>query len=83
MHHLVEKRFASKLGIRESEIPSIVLTKEEHRVFTKKWRECIQYGTNYNEVSIEEIITSYHKVYADYPDIIKTLDELFNTLITP
>ena len=81
MHHLVEKRFASKLGIRESEIPSIVLTKEEHRVFTKKWRDTIPYGSNYkNEVSIDDLITIYHDIYADYPNIIEVLDNFIQKI---
>jgi hypothetical protein len=43
VHHLIEKRFAERLEINAADIPSIVLTKEEHRVFTSRWRQAIGY----------------------------------------
>ncbi len=84
VHHLVEQRLGStleKYGFDPKEIPSIVLTKEEHRVFTNKWRDAIEYGINYDkELSIDEIRTVYKNIYADYPDIIKVLDEFFSKI---
>ena len=44
VHHLIEQRFASKLGIKEADIPSIVLTKDEHRKFTNAWKDKIGYN---------------------------------------
>ena len=43
VHHLIEKRFAKQLGMKETDIPSIVLTKDEHQKFTNVWRETIGY----------------------------------------
>jgi hypothetical protein len=42
-HHLIESRLAERLGIDIKKIPCLALTKEEHRVFTRKWREAIGY----------------------------------------
>ena len=43
VHHLIEQRFAERLGLDPASIPSIVLTQEEHRVFTNMWRSKIGY----------------------------------------
>jgi hypothetical protein len=43
VHHLIEQRFAEKLGLDPANIPSVVLTREEHRVFTNMWRSKIGY----------------------------------------
>ena len=50
---------------------SIVVTKEEHRVFTNQWRKLIPYNTK--QVSESEIKAAAKQVYKDYPDILKAL----------
>ena len=73
-HHLIEKRLAERLGIDPNLIPSICLSKEDHNVFTKRWRDKIKYRTNYNDIPIIKIILTIHSVYKDNPCVIKTLD---------
>lgn len=50
---------------------SIVVTKEEHRLFTNEWRKLIPYNTK--KVSESEIKAAAKQVYKDYPDILKAL----------
>ncbi|MBO9572715.1 MAG: hypothetical protein J7497_10995, partial [Chitinophagaceae bacterium] len=45
VHHLIEKRFASKLGAVAGKMSSIILTKAEHIKFTTMWRLEIPYVT--------------------------------------
>ena len=66
--------------VKADDIPSIVLTKEEHRVFTQKWRKEIPYGSDYSDFNIDDIKSMYAKIYSDYPDIIKVLDKFFDSL---
>lgn len=45
VHHVVEKRFARNLSIAdEGDMLSVVLTREEHQVFTNAWRSEIGYN---------------------------------------
>jgi len=37
-HHLIEKRFAAVMGENTADMPSIVVTRAEHQVFTNEWR---------------------------------------------
>ncbi|WP_027358054.1 tetratricopeptide repeat protein [Desulforegula conservatrix] len=73
IHHLIEKRFADIFGVDPDIIPSICLTKEEHRSYTNKWREYIPYGKEYNNLSIQTIIKVFTEIYNDNPCIIKKL----------
>jgi hypothetical protein len=67
---------------------NIALTKEEHAIFTAKWRELIGYSVkkymkNINEeeinyittmsASAEQILNAARVIYADYPRILKAL----------
>ena len=79
VHHLIEKRFASKLGLKEDDMPSIVLTKEEHKKFTAAWREEIAYsnsknGTTTTTATKEDILNAAKKIYKDYTEIFKTIE---------
>ncbi|KFA59025.1 hypothetical protein A9G48_04830 [Gilliamella sp. wkB18] len=70
VHHFIEKRFANILGVNKREILSIVLTKEEHQIFTNAWRKAIPYGTK----PTKELITKVAKeIYKYYPEILKVL----------
>ncbi|MFV0305327.1 MAG: hypothetical protein ACK5IC_07600 [Moheibacter sp.] len=76
VHHLIEKRFAGifKPPQKARDMMSMVLTKEEHQIFTNAWRKAIPYGqdyaSNYSEKEIKKIAKD---IYKDYPEILKTL----------
>jgi hypothetical protein len=50
---------------------SIVLTKEEHQVFTNAWRQAIPYGTNYAQLSKEFLWGKAQEIYANYPELLE------------
>lgn len=82
VHHLVEKRFAEIMEFKKSEIPAIVLTKDEHRRFTNAWRSQIGYGSYVffdKDISSvrEQILNSARTVYKDHPDLLKTIEACF------
>ena len=78
VHHLIEQRFAETLGVNPSNIPSIVLTREEHRVFTNRWRQAIGYN-NMNSPLITSRATraliweKAQEVYYDRPDLLEAI----------
>ena len=84
VHHLIEKRFAEVLNVNKSSIPSTVLTKEEHRVFTNFWRDTIGYmksnGEKRTDTSLEKIINSAQKIYKDYPEFLEAIENFFRNL---
>lgn len=67
IHHLIEKRFARFLGINQSKILSIPLTKSAHRVFTDRWRKVIPYGKKLK--NLDELKYAIFNVYGDVPDV--------------
>ena len=82
VHHLVEQRFARKLGVKESDMPSIVLTKEEHKKFTAAWRKAIGYDKSGATIETstakkEEILNAARDVYQNYPELLKVIEETF------
>ena len=47
-HHLLEKRFAKMFGVDPDRIVCVQLTKDQHRIITKAFRDVFAYGkTNY------------------------------------
>jgi hypothetical protein len=75
VHHLIEQRFAKKLGLDPANIPSVVLTREEHRVFTNAWRNAIGYENMNSEVrtataTLEDVWIAAQRVYQDYPELL-------------
>ncbi|MFK8288388.1 hypothetical protein ACI76W_03930 [Capnocytophaga canimorsus] len=72
VHHLIEKRFAKifKPPKKAREMLSMVLTKEEHQVFTNTWRKAIPYGTKPTE---KQIKAAAKEIYKNYPEILKAL----------
>ena len=70
-HHIVEKRLANVLNVKPGDMLSVVLTPEEHQIFTKRWREQIPYGTAYEELTKADIWNAAKKVYYDYPDLLE------------
>ncbi len=78
VHHLIEQRFASALGVEASSMQSIALTAAEHQVFTNAWRTQIGYkGSNAaittTKATKEQIYEAAKVVYKDYPEIVKAL----------
>lgn len=72
-HHLIEQRFAATLGVKISQMSSIVLTRAEHLVFTKAWRKAIPYGIGTRAATKEQIYAAARQVYKKYPQILKAL----------
>ena len=71
-HHLLEKRFATTLGQKASEMASIAVSKAEHQIFTNAWNVAIRRGTT-GSASRTEILDAARSIYRDYPDILKAL----------
>ena len=73
VHHLIEKRFAKQIGMKEVDMPSIVLTKDEHKQFTAAWREAIGYNNMHSDnvtssVTRDHILEAARTIYKDYPE---------------
>lgn len=82
VHHLIEKRFAKQMGMKEVDMPSIVLTKDEHRQFTAAWREAIGYEKSGKQITTatatrEKILEEARNIYKDYPELLKAIEEIF------
>lgn len=86
VHHLIEKRFAANsaisnwLGSNANNWKSIVLTKEEHAIFTKAWRKSIGYsgevgtsGFSTSNVPLSVLKNEAKEIYKNYPDILRAL----------
>lgn len=56
--------------MNKNDMLSVVLTKEEHRVFTRRWRNAIAYGTIYSEVTRSQLWNAAKNVYIDHPDLL-------------
>ena len=79
VHHLIEQRFAGLLGVKKGDMPSVVLTKDEHRKFTNAWKEEIGYkGSNAETTTTnatkEKVLDSAKNIYKDKPEILKLLE---------
>lgn len=80
VHHLIEQRFADLLGVQKDDIPSVVLTKDEHRKFTNAWMgEIGRKGSNAKTTTTtatkEDVLNAAKKIYKDKPEILKLLEE--------
>jgi hypothetical protein len=64
-HHLVEKRFAKTLGVKQRDMLSVALTKEQHRIYTKRWRKEIGYGFGTKTAKYKKIVNAVDKIYHD------------------
>ena len=83
VHHLIEGRFAKNLGVKAADMPAVVMTKEEHRAFTNRWREAIKYnskGHSGKEVlttsgaNKEDIRKAAQEIYEDYPELLEVVN---------
>ena len=70
VHHVIEKRFSQVVGMNKNDMLSVVLTKEEHGVFTRRWRNAIPYGTIYSEVTRSQLWNAAKNVYIDHPELL-------------
>ena len=82
VHHLIEQRFADTMGLKSGDMPSIVLTKDEHKSFTAAWKEAIGYKGSGNSVNTEtatkdQVLSAAKKIYKDYPELLKNIEEAF------
>ena len=68
-HHIVKKRFAEVLNVNKSQMPSVLLTHEEHLLFLRLWREAIPYGTK--NVTAQMIWEAAKVIYQDYPELLE------------
>ena len=79
VHHLIEKRFAKILGVKQGDMLSIVLTHDEHKIFTESWKKFIGYrGTKASlrtdNVTKDQIFDVARQIYKEYPEILKALN---------
>jgi hypothetical protein len=81
IHHILERRFFEIGSLQNSmnEDLSIVVTKAEHIVFTNAWRTAIGYSNSNNPIttlnaSPEQIFNSAKSIYADYPAIMRVVE---------
>ncbi len=77
-HHLIEKRFATTLGLKAGKIPSIALTAIEHQEFTNAWRQLIGYVTDNKALTTatatrEDIWAAAQQIYAKYPELLEAV----------
>ena len=81
--------FADNLGVKASDMPAVVMTREEHRAFTNRWREAIGYNSK-NGISKRTISTTTankqqiqdaaQEIYKDYPDLLGAINEYLGNL---
>jgi hypothetical protein len=82
VHHLIEERFATTLSMVKSQIPSVVLTVEEHGVFTSSWRRLIGYSLDSSTLTTlsttpQQILAAAQEIYGKYPELIKAVEDAF------
>ena len=77
-HHLIEQRFAERLGLNAGKIPSIALTPQEHQAFTNAWRNAIGYDNmtsalKTSAATLDDIWRAAQSVYQQYPELLETV----------
>jgi len=76
VHHIIERRFAAKLGLNPQEMLCVVLTKAEHTMFTNAWLNAIG-RRNMNSlfttanVTRDDIWAAAQRIYANYPALLE------------
>ena len=75
-HHIIEKRLVKHLGIDIDNMLSVAVTIEEHRAFTKAWREIYQYGMDYSKITVDMLWKSAKKIYKDYPELLEAAKKI-------
>ncbi len=68
---------------------AVVMTREEHRAFTNRWREAIGYNSkngiyeramSTTTADKQQIQDAAQKIYKDYPDLLGAINEYLRTL---
>ena len=79
IHHLIEKRFKKLFKKVKStdDYLSIPLTKDLHKIITKRWRDYFPYGKNYNNLSKTKMRKAIKKIYNDMPQLLDETLEWF------
>ncbi len=70
-HHIIEQRFAPRLGLDPGQMQSVALTPEEHQMFTNLWRSQIGYGIDYELLTVNDIWLAAQQVYAGHPELLE------------
>ena len=65
-------------NVKKGDMPSVVLTKEEHKAFTNAWRKAIPYDKSNailttSSAKEEDVINAAKDIYRNYPEILKAL----------
>jgi hypothetical protein len=84
IHHLIEQRFIGLFKCKTGEMPSIVLTEEEHQIFTNAWRSLVGYSNSNNNIntltaSVDDVWSACQRIYADYPDILAAIKQFIDS----
>ena len=85
VHHLIEQRFAEGLGLEASQMLSMVISKANHQVFTKKWRDLIGYSRDLKKLITtnaqwKDILKAANKTYKKHPEILEALKPFFEQM---
>jgi len=70
-HHIIPRRFANELGLKINDMLCVVLTPEEHQMFTNLWRSYIPYGSGTKEATKELIWEKAQIIYAAFPELLE------------
>ena len=63
VHHILEKRFRAFTDYSTNgSMPSIVLDKSQHRIYTNAWRKEVPYASSYD---LKKVVDAAYKIYAD------------------
>jgi len=76
-HHIIEARFAKVFGLKESEMPAVVIPKALHKTFTRQWRKEFPYGKAINGLTREKIWDKAKEIYKDYPELLQAVKHMF------
>ena len=79
IHHVIEKRFKKlfKKVASTDDYLSIPLTKELHKIITKRWRDYFSYGMDYMDISKTKMRKAIKQVYKDMPQLLDEALEWF------
>lgn len=69
------------IGIKEGDIISVILTKEQHQVFTNLWRDVIEYGTDYDQLSKGQVLEIAQDIYKDNPELSEIVTDWFMKVV--
>lgn len=73
IHHGIEKRLEACFDVHPDNFLAIPLEVAEHRIITKRFRDAIPYGKDYQLLEYEDIIDAVNYVYKDNPEIRNTM----------